>query len=211
MEDVILQAAVRTETGKNASRRLRREGKVPAIFYGTNYESRMLTVILKDLNNTIAKKPSLVKLQIEGQEYEVIFREIQLDPVSDKIEHVDFLGITRGTKLEVTVKVEMTGIPEGVKNSGGVLEIHRRRLRVECFPKDIPSSIQIDVSGLEINESVLIKDLHYPELTFLHNLEHPIATVVSPTVAKAAVTVEEAPAEGADQEGTSGESESEKK
>lgn len=191
MSEAILKAALRELKGKKTARRLRREGKVPAVFYGANYEPMVLTVVAKDLKQLIARKPSLVKLLVEGRDdHEVIFREIQLDPVTDEINHVDLLGITRGTKLTVTVRVEMTGIPEGVKNEGGVLEVHRRSLDIECLPKHIPSRLEIDVSHLGLSDSVMIKHLDFPELTFLHDEEIPIATVVPPTITK--VEVEEA-------------------
>jgi large subunit ribosomal protein L25 len=184
-------ATIRLPQSKREIHRLRKVGSIPGIFYGPNYENLMISLNQKELDRALSHRKSIINLAIEGKgEYEAIFREVQRNPVSEKIEHVDLLGITSGHKIHATVPVKVRGIPFGVKNSGGILEVIRRELNVECLPKDLPEEIELDVSHLNIGQSVHIEDIHWENITILHSPKSAVATVVAPTVIKAAEKVE---------------------
>ena len=211
MSENKLTAVNRTDRGKNAMRRLRKNGMIPAIFYGANYETAAIAVNHKELEASISHRKGLVNLEIEGHgEYEVIFREVQRDPMTDIVQHVDFLGITRGQKMTAKVPVVLNGTPVGVKTSGGILEFNRRQLEIECLPKDLPEKIDIDVSGLEIGDSIHVGDLNIETITILNSPKSTIALVAAPVVSKATLEEEAAEAEGEVGEEAETEEESEK-
>lgn len=180
-----LTANIRGERGKNAMNRLRMAGQIPANFYGPNYETISITLDRIKFENALAKRHNLYSLDIVGKgEYEVILREIQRDPVTEKIQHVDMLGITSGQAISVTVPVKIVGIPIGVRNSGGILEVLKRHLNIKCLPKDMPEFLEVDVTNIEIGDSLHVSNLKYENITIDHDAKTAIATVVPPTVAK---------------------------
>lgn len=192
MVEFVLTAYPREDRGKNAMRRLRLQGVIPGIFYGQRYKATAISINQKDLERAVSSKRRLVNLNIEGVgNYEVIFREIQRDPASEKIQHIDLLGITRGEKIITTVPVRLVGTPIGVKE-GGILEFVRRNLRIECFPKDMPDEIVVEVSSLPIGESIHVEDISVENVTILNNPKGAIAAVIPPTVIKIAAEVEAA-------------------
>jgi large subunit ribosomal protein L25 len=178
---------------------MRKTGQIPGIFYGPNYENLLISLDVKELDRALSHRKSIINLIIEGKgEFEAIFRDVQRNPVSEKIEHVDLYGITSGHKIHATVPVKVIGIPFGVKNSGGILEVIRRELNVECLPKDLPEEVQLDVSRLNIGQSIHIEDIHLENIIILHSPKSAVATVVAPTVIKVEekVVAEEEKVEG---------------
>ena len=210
MEIDKIQAVVRTNRGKNAMRRLRNSGRIPANFYGPNYETIAIDIDAIKFDKALSKRKSLYNLSIaEKGEFEVIFREIQRDPVSEKIQHVDLYGITRGQKITSTVPIKVVGVPIGVRQSGGILEVIRRQIEVECLPKDIPEYIIIDVTDINVGESFHVGDIKVENVEFLLDEKMSIAAVVQPTVVKVAASdlVEEAEGEEVESEEESSEKE----
>ena len=198
-----LNAIPRSERGKNEMHRLRVKGMIPAVFYGAHYENKPIAVNLRELEQALTRKKGLVNLSIEGTgDYEVLLREIQRDPVTDRIKHVDFMGITRGEKITATVSLVLKGEALGVKTAGGIIEINRRQLEIECLPKDLPDKIEVDVSGLEIGDSIHVEDLQVENIVFMDNPKTTILSVAAPTVLKTAKEEEaEAAAAAATEEG----------
>lgn len=213
MSEDKLMADVRTEKGKNAMRRMRSAGRIPGNFYGSNYDTISVSFNEIAFRNAVAKRKSLYTLVIEGKgEFEVIVREIQRDPVSERIQHVDLLGITRGQKITATIPLKYEGIPEGVRVGGGILEVIRRKVDVEALPKHLPEYIIVDVTNLEIGESIHVADVRTEDVNILLTDKMTIVTVVPPAIFKtAAEELEEAEAEAAEaaeaEEGEEGESE----
>lgn len=203
MEKLI--AVPRSQRGKSSARRLRAQGMVPAVFYGARYDSTPIAIKAKELEQALAHRKGLVNLIIEGTgEYEVVVREIQRDPTTEKIQHVDLLGITRGEKMISTVAIELVGEPVGVKENGGILEFHSRYLEIECLPKNLPEKIVVDVSEIDIGESVHVEDLKVEYVDILNAPQTTIASVATPTVVKEVIEeVEEVAEEGeaAEEEG----------
>jgi large subunit ribosomal protein L25 len=127
-------------------------------------------------------KAHLIALKMEGlTDQECIIKEVQFDPVTDKIIHFDLIGLTKGEKLEIDVPVQLKGSAVGIKE-GGVLQHPLHKLTIRCFPKDIPQYLEIDVSNLSIGDAVHVSDLVYENIEILNPKEAVIASVVHPKI-----------------------------
>ena len=185
MENIVLAAKLRSGNGKGASRQLRLKGRVPGVFYFFNQDNIALDVERFELVNIISLRPGLITLEMDDQNpRECIFRDIQLDPVSDEVLHFDLMGIKRGQKLRVNIPVHLIGIPLGVKTEGGILQYGVSELEIECLPRHIPQSIDIDVSELNIGDSIHLFDLDFPDYKFFADEHIVVAMVSEPAVLK---------------------------
>jgi large subunit ribosomal protein L25 len=188
MAIVILKSARREGVGKGVARRLRSAGTVPAVYYGRGEQPISLSVHVRELEGILhaaAGSNVIVDLQVEGGEVaerKAILREIQRHPVRGNILHVDLQHISLTEKITVEVEVHLTGMPVGVKDEGGILEHLLREVELECLPTDIPSHITVDVSHLNINESIHVSDLKVENAEVLTESDRTVATVVPPTV-----------------------------
>src|SRR5439155_3545474 len=170
-----------------------------------------VTVDARDLMHilhTDAGMNVLVDLRVDHDHFLAMPREVQRNNIRGQLLHVDFLRIARDEKITVEVPIHLTGDSHGVKE-GGVVEHHLWNLHIQCLPQDVPSSIEADISGLGINESLKVSDLHVPDsLTLLTPTEETVVSVVPPQVLKVEEEIEAAAPEGeveAAAEGTSGE------
>ena len=159
-----LTARRREETGKGAARRLRAAGQVPAVLYGKDQEPISLTLDSREalhLFHSISVENTIVNVQIDDdkEELETLVREIQMHPYRPDIVHVDFYCIERGVALEVDIPANYIGTPQGVRD-GGILEVILHEFRVKCLPSKIPEIIEVDISGLDIGDSI-----HASEIT----------------------------------------------
>ncbi len=182
-EKFVVNAVERKGRGKNDSRRLRREGKVPVSIYGGDSEAVAAAANLKDLAAIIRSDTganTLFTLEIEGHdEARVIFQDRQIDPVTGRLLHADLRRLAKGEKIEVTVPVHLIGTPLGVREEGGLLEQQLREIRVSCIPSNIPESIDVDVEELGANESVHVSDIKADDdLDILESPETLIGSVV---------------------------------
>ena len=179
-DKITVKAEKREERGKNASRRLRREGKIPVIVYGGEGDNASIKVDLKDLAAILRSDRganTVFDLELDGEEpAEVMFQDRQIDPIHGRLVHADLRRIKRGEKIEVTVPIELIGDPVGAEE-GGVLNQQLREISVFCRPSKIPDSIEVDVSELDMNESISISDLKVDEDLEIN--EDPEATVAS--------------------------------
>lgn len=188
-----LSAKLRTTLGKEASRKLRRKGLVPAICYGPKMESIPLTLDSKELMKTIHMGENvLIDLIIQdgkkAAQKVVVVRDLQTDPIKDQCIHADLFEVVMDEEISVEVPIVLVGKPEGVK-IGGVLEQITREITVGCLPTDIPQSIEVDVSHLDIGDTIHIGDIGLEKRKILVDPNTTLATVVPPTVEK--VVVEE--------------------
>jgi len=163
-----LPAQKRDGTGKGVARKLRTAGRVPAVLYGRDLEPVHLSLEVREaehLFHSISVDNTIVELAVEGEKeaYQTLIREIQVHPLRLSLTHVDFLRIQKGVTVDVNVPLHLVGTPEGVKNSGGVLEQIIHDLAVRCIPSNIPESIDVDVAHLDINESLHIYDIEFGE------------------------------------------------
>lgn len=183
-----INAATREETGKGAARSLRRDGKVPGIVYGHGEDSVAVAVDageLMRLTHTVSIENTIVDLSIAGGDggpYKVLVREIQRHPFKQEFLHVDFFRVAMDEKIHVDVPVTLTGVPTGVKDRGGVLEHMLRDLEVYCLPGSIPEKVEIDVSHLDIGDSIHVSEIELPDVEILTDLERSIVAVLAPTV-----------------------------
>jgi large subunit ribosomal protein L25 len=193
-----LKGARRSDVGKGVARKLRQAGSIPAVYYGRGEDPIPLTVGLKDLEDVIERAEGsnvIVDLKVDGDgagDRKALIREIQRDPVGGTILHLDLQHISLTETITVEVPVVLVGTPTGVKDGGGILEHLLRDVEVECLPTDIPSRIEIDVSALNIGDSLHVSDLKAERLTIVTEAGRTIATVVPPTVLEEAKPAEEA-------------------
>ncbi len=157
--------AQKRDVGSKNARKLRREGKVPAVVYGYGFESKHIAVNRSELMAVLRKsrRNDRFELKIEnGETYQVIVKELQWHPVKDEVEHVDFYKLTEGRPVIVDVPVKIVGESKGVK-MGGDLYQPRKKITVEALPEAIPNDIEIDVTNLMIGDVVHVFDLDMPE------------------------------------------------
>jgi len=192
-----LKGARRSGIGKGVARKLRQTGSIPAVYYGRGEEPIVLTVVVKELEEVILKAEGsnvIVDLKVDGDgvgDRKALIREIQRDPVGGHILHLDLQHISLTETITVEVPVVLIGIPIGVKDGGGILEHLLREVEVECLPTDIPSRLEIDVSALNIGDSLHVSDLKADKVTIVTEGERSIAAVVPPTVLEEAKPAEE--------------------
>jgi large subunit ribosomal protein L25 len=183
MADQQLQAQPRQDAGKGVARKLRAGGRVPAVLYGHGKDARSLSVDAKELFHLLhgsAGGNVLIDLVIDGKKTMAMAREIQRDHVRGEYLHVDFLEVRRDEKVTVEVPIHVVGESAGVK-AGGVLEHHLWDLRVECLPQDLPEAIEVDISALNVNDTLRVADLTVPEVcTVLTTADETVVAVVPP-------------------------------
>ncbi len=200
MKEVTLKVRSREKRGKEYAKKLRRGGFIPGVVYGQNAVSLPLEIENKAFQALIREglgENVLVTLTTDDQEAKdrkVLIREIQRDPVKGDIVHIDFHEISLTKKLSIQVPIHLVGIPEGV-TAGGILQHVLRELEVECLPTAIPEKIEMNVSGLNIGDSIHVADLQLDGVDVLSDPESSIVSVVPPSVFKEP-EVAVAPAEG---------------
>jgi len=195
MAEVNLEVEKRETMGKGPAKKLRTGGKIPAVIYGHGEETVPLTLDGKSFHAILHSHHGenvIFEIQIPGREasLKAILREVQHHPVTREILHVDFQHISMTEKITVQVPVSLVGTPDGVMNKGGILERILHELEVECLPGDIPEHIEVDISRLDVGDSIHVSDLKVTKVKVLTDPERSIATVVPPTVMKAAAEKE---------------------
>jgi large subunit ribosomal protein L25 len=162
MAEISISAKARDERGKNAARRIRREGLIPAVVYGGKGDTVAVAVDPKALQKVLrseAGRNAILKLEIGGKATNAILKSWQVDPIREHFLHADFYRIAMDVVIRVTVPVATKGEARGVKVDAGILELVLREIEVECLPGDIPERIEIDVSDLGINDALRVSDL----------------------------------------------------
>ena len=188
MERPVLTAEIREGVGKEKAKKLRAKGQIPAIFYGPRSQTIPLVIDSKELSKALqteAGENVLIDLDIrkgaQSDRKVVMLKDIQIDPLQRITLHTDFYEVAMDERVTVEVPVHLVGKPEGTK-MGGILEQVRRMIQVQCFPGDIPKSVDIDVSLLKIGDSIHIQDIHVEKAKILFDTNFTIATVVPPVV-----------------------------
>lgn len=194
MAEIVLQAAVRAQTGKKA-KQVRTADSVPGIFYQHGEANIPLQVERLVLNPLVfTSETHVIQLRLpDGAVKKCILRDVQFDPVTDRPVHFDLQGLFEDEKLTLEIPVALTGgTPRGVRD-GGTLQHVIHKMRVSCFPKDIPEKVEINVGDLGINQAVHVSDVSLPNVTILDSPESTVVAVLPPTVVKEE-TVAAAPA-----------------
>jgi large subunit ribosomal protein L25 len=166
-KQVKLKAEPRGATGRSAARKLKARGIVPAVIYGGKQKSQALQVLERDINAMLSHASGeniLVELEIAGEKASrtALLQEVQHSPVRGDVVHVDFHAISMDEKIEASVPLEPSGVATGVKNFGGLLEQNLRTLTIECLPRDLPDKITVDVSALNIGDTIHVRDIKLP-------------------------------------------------
>lgn len=200
MAELNLEVTRREGTGKGIARRLRVDGKVPAVVYGAHREAVPITVDRKAVTELIQKSQHgirsifLLKMSGTDQSRHAMIKDIQINPISRKLTHIDFVRVLMDEKVRVAIPVHVSGLALGVKE-GGILDFQVRELHVECLPGQIPDTIDIDVTPLGAHDYYRIADLKLPEGVKV--LDDPDRVVVGVTQLRA--EVEEVPAEAVEE------------
>src|SRR5689334_21931350 len=212
-KQVKLKAEPRSEIGRSATRKLKARGVIPAVVYGGKDKPQPLQVSARDVDVMLSHASGeniLVELDIAGETRTALVQEVQHAPVGNNVLHIDFHAVSMDEALEAEVPVEPFGIANGVKNFGGLLEQSLRTITVECLPRDLPDRITVDVSALNIGDSIHVRDIQLPsgvvakvqpDLTAFSVLEPSVEEEPVPVAAEGAaagpeVITEKKPAEG---------------
>ncbi len=167
---LVIKAEKRENFGKNASRVVRREGRVPAILYGAGLDNVALTLDKKDMFSILKSETgenTLFVVSFDSEKKDAMIKELQINPVSDELLHVDLIQIVMDKMIRVAVPVVLIGEAVGVKTEGGFVDFSSREIEVECLPKDIPESIEVDIEELHLHQSVKVEDISAPEGTVI--------------------------------------------
>ena len=189
-----LSAQARGNGGKGVARKLRSDGRVPAIVYGHGREPQALSINTRELERLldhISAENTVIDLDIDGKASRTLIREIQRHPFKRQILHVDFQELVAGEKVTVSIPIVLMGVPDGVRMDGGILDQTMRELEVEVDPSSIPNHVELDVTKLTIGSSIHVSDLSLPEGVAV--LDDPDASVCVVSAPRA--VVEAAPAE----------------
>src|SRR5258705_8069155 len=191
-----LQAASRTATGKGAARSLRRDGKVPGVIYGHGREAEAVTIDKSALNKMligISAGTTILDVAVDGRApVKALIREIQRDSLRPaEIIHLDLYEVRSDEEITLAVPIRLIGIPDGVRNFGGVLDHVLRELEVEVLPSNIPDHVDLDVTALTIGHSLFVRDVNVENAKLLNDPDTPICTVVAPRTEEAPAVVEE--------------------
>ena len=162
--EAVLEAVRRDRFGKNEAGRMRREGRLPGVLYGgvASREAVPIAVEPKALSRILHSETganTLITLRVDGESPRVMVKEYQLDPVTHQLLHADFYRVAMDKLITVTVPVTLRGEAPGVKQQGGLLDFVHREVDVECLPADIPEAIEVDISGLMLNQSVRLREV----------------------------------------------------
>jgi len=188
MEGSILKVRLRNKRGKSYTRKLRRKGGIPAILYGHHLDKNLLLEVeSRELHAFLSRYfqgEKIAKLQIadseENKQREVIVKDVQWDPVKRFLQHVDFYEITRGEKITTTVPLSFVGKSRG-EEKGGIVEHFLREIEIECFPRDIPSLIEVDINSLDIGDSFYVRDLKVsPKISIKSPSREIVVSIASP-------------------------------
>ncbi|RTE87434.1 MULTISPECIES: 50S ribosomal protein L25/general stress protein Ctc [Gammaproteobacteria] len=183
-------AELRSDMGKGASRRLRREGKVPAILYGGNKDAVSITLDHDKVNNAADHEgfySHILTLTIDGKKHQAILKDIQRHPYKPKLTHLDFQRVSAKEELHTNIPLHFLN-EESVKKAGGVVVHNLNDVEISCLPKDLPEYLEIDLDGMEIGDNVHLTDLKLPkgvtllELTRGEDHDQVVVTIAAPKV-----------------------------
>ena len=195
MIQIDLDAQIRTQSGKGVARKLRKDGRIPAVLYGPKIEPISLSVNAHEFDKILIKAEGeqvIFTLKLDDDERLALVKELQRHPVNDRVRHIDFYAISVEDKVEVEVPIKPVGKAKGVELSGGVLEMIQRTITIKCLPLAIPKEIEVDISDLDVGDAIHISDLTPPEgVEFTEPPDTTLITVVGGTVQEEEEEIEE--------------------
>ena len=160
VSQIVLKARGRAEKGTRASRRIRRNGRIPGVLYGRKGQSQPLDLDAAEFMSGVKRisETTIVKVELDGETHDAFVKDTQRNITNGKVLHVDFYEVESGVILRAKVSIHIQGSPMGVRE-GGTLEVPIHDVEVECLPQDLPERLMVDVSGLGVNQSIHVKDL----------------------------------------------------
>lgn len=196
MSDETIVVSLRPGKGKSGAKALRKEGFIPAVVYGLNEPPAAIAIQAKVVARVLASETgmnSVVYMQREGTDIKrhVIIKDVQRDPVTRRLVHVDFLRVDPNHKVKVHVPIKLMGVPVGVKAMGGLLDFVHRTVVIECLPSLIPTHIDVDVSALEIGDTVRLDQLNLPSTLRIIGDAHDVVAAVKGKAAEEVAAVAE--------------------
>jgi large subunit ribosomal protein L25 len=199
MKIIEIKGTLRKDLGKKSSKLLRKDGNVPCVIYGIKENVHFYSHENNFKNLIYTPDAHLVNLELDGTAHKVILQDIQFHPVTDKINHIDFIQVSEEKPIVTSLPIDVTGESVGVK-AGGKLRIKKRHLKVRGFIKDIPDRLLVDITEVKIHHSIKVGDLSYDNIELI---DPKITTVLSVATSRVAQKTEgeegaEAPAEGAE-------------
>jgi len=197
LEKIELKATIRKTMGNGPARELRRQGLIPAILYGPKSEPIMLSVVIREFENIIKTGnigQMLLNLEIQNGKKQIktaMIKELQTQPVTGNLLHIDFYEVAMDQKIRVSIPVVTTGEAVGVE-LGGILQVVRHEVDVFCYPNEIPESIEVDITNMEVGDSLHIGDVALDEaIELADEANFTVVTVLSPKVEEEEVEEEE--------------------
>ena len=163
--NIVVKTEKRQGLGTNASRRLRAQGFVPAVLYGESMESTPLVLSKKDIVQIMRLETgenTIFKVAVDAESFDAMIKDLQVNPATDELLHVDLIRISMDKPIRVAVPIVHRGEPVGVKTEGGFVDFVTREIEIECLPRDIPESVEIDISELHINQSFKVQSMAIP-------------------------------------------------
>jgi len=177
MRTITIEGQLRTEMGKQATRQLRSEEKVPGVIYGGAKEVNFSALATSFKSLVYTPDFQLAEIKVEGQSYKCILKDLQFDKVSDELIHADFLELVEDKKVIATIPIKFTGAAKGVKD-GGKLITKMKALKVKTYPKYLKENIEVDLTELELNGNVRVEDVKAENYEILNSPRIPIASIV---------------------------------
>lgn len=184
-DNTILEVVLREPGSSNAAKRMRRDGMIPAVLYGGEREPRTIAVSPRSVIEILQSESgqnSILSLKVaDGPEQAALIHDYQVDPISHRLLHADFKRIDMKVAVEVDVPIEPVGVARGVKAEGGIMDLVVRELSIRCLPGDIPDNFTIDVSDLDINDSLHVRDIEVPEgVEVLTEMDATVVNIAPP-------------------------------
>ena len=196
MKTITIEGHLRTEMGKQATRQLRSEEKVPGVIYGGAKEVNFSAPLTSFKTLVYTPDFQLAEIKVDGNSYKCILKDLQFDKVSDTLIHADFLELVEDRKVVATIPLKFTGAAKGVKD-GGKLITKMKALKIKTLPKYLKENIEVDLTELELNGNVRVEDVKAENYEILNSPRIPIASIVLTRQLKQEEAATTAPAAGA--------------
>jgi large subunit ribosomal protein L25 len=196
MKTITIEGQLRTEIGKQATRQLRSEEKVPGVIYGGAKEVNFSAPLASFKTLVYTPDFQLAEIKVNGQSYKCVLKDLQFDKVTDDLIHVDFLELVEDKKVVATIPIKFTGAAKGVKD-GGKLITKMKALKIKTFPKFLKENIEVDLTELELNGNVRVEDVKAENYEILNSPRIPIASIVLTRQLKQEEAAATTPAAGA--------------
>lgn len=199
MTEIVLKTEVREGLGKEANKKLRRLGLVPAVFY-QKQKAQALQVNAREFSSVLRAGEQLIDLLIDGKKKKALIKDIQYHPVSEAYVHIDFQGVSMSEIVQVSIALNFIGTSAGVRE-GGQLEVNVHEIEIKCKASEIPQKLDVNIEALNIGDNLHISDLDFGEIEIASSPELLVASVVAPKVFKDAEGEEDVEGEVVDEEG----------